>query len=267
MRSLVLLAASVALSGCLGFGTSESTSEPEAEARTAKAEASPEQTGNAADATASQTTWTPPVKPASVKRTATKTKAPEASAAKASVSKASAPKASAAKASASKTAASKTAGRNPMDDRRCYTVDLFTDVKVVKPPEDLPERYTQYLGQWGYGAWDGKWCHDLLVYQVYPDGQVALVDMHAPYKPWNQPASAFRRFGWIDKNGKLHFNYGGEKATYEIVDGTMKGTRLINGVGRVAIEMQRRAKQPQWTEKSQVQLAATAPKDKPTATD
>ncbi len=250
MRSLVLLAASVALSGCLGFGKSESTSEPKAEA--VNAEAAAGQADNTADASASQTNWTPPVKPASATRTAAKAKSPESPALKASTSKAS---------------ARKTAGRSPMDDRRCYTVDLFTDVKVVKPPEDLPERYTRYLGQWGYGAWDGKWCHDLLVYQVYPDGQVALVDMHAPYKPWNQPASAFRRFGWIDKNGKLHFNYGGEKATYELVDGTMKGTRLINGVGRVAIEMQRRAKQPQWTEKSQVQLAATAPKDRPTATD
>lgn len=154
-----------------------------------------------------------------------------------------------------------------MDDRRCYTVDLFTDVKVVKPPEDLPERYTQYLGQWGYGAWDGKMCHDLLVYQVFPDGQVALVDMHAPYKPWNQPASAFRRFGWIDANGKLHFNYGSERATYEIVGDTMKGTRLIKGLGNVDIEMQRREKQPKWTEKSQVQLAEASPKIKLTATD
>ncbi len=245
MRSLVLVAASVALSGCLGFGKSESASEPEAEARTAEAAA--ENANAEADTTASQTTWIPPVKPASFTRTAAKTEAPESPASKASVSK--------------------SAGWNPMDDRRCYTVDLFTDVKVVKPPEDLPERYTQYLGQWGYGAWDGKWCHDLLVYQVYPDGQVALVDMHAPYKPWNQPASAFRRFGWIDKNGKLHFNYGKEKATYEIVDGTMKGTRLLNGVGRVHIEMQRRAKQPQWTETSQVQLAAATPKEKATATD
>ncbi len=253
MRSLVLLAASVALSGCLGFGKSESASEPEAQAQTAEAAA--ENANAGAAATASQTTWTPPVKPASITGTAAKTEAPKSPSSTSPSSTS-----PAAKDSTSKASASKTAGRNPMDDRRCYTVDLFTDVKVVKPPKDLPERYTQYLGQWGYGAWDGKWCHDLLVYQVYPDGQVAVVDMHAPYKPWNQPASAFRRFGWIDENGKLHFNYGTERASYEIVDGTMKGTRLLNGVGRVNIEMQRRAKQPQWTEKSQVQLAATTPK-------
>lgn len=220
MRSLLLLATCVALSGCLGLGEPQSKSEPKSEpnAETQTAEAG---TGPAAgDADEAPAASTPAVKPASVETPVVKTAAVKTPAVKAS------------------------AVKSPMNDRNCYTVDLFTDVDVEKPVEGLPGRYTQYLGQWGNGAWNGVWCHDLLVHRVYPDGQVALVDMHAPYKPWNQPATAFRRIGWIDNEGKLHFNYGPEKATYQIVDGKMKGTRLVRGVGTLNIELTRRAKQP-----------------------
>ncbi|HUF86462.1 MAG TPA: hypothetical protein VMM59_03690 [Thermohalobaculum sp.] len=229
MRALLpLLAACMALSGCLGLGKSEAKSEPKAEVQTAEASAVDQATdGTAASMTSTGTASVtmPPVKPAPVKAASVKT---------------------AAAGSASGTPPSvRTAGvKNPMDDRNCYTVDLFTDVEVEAPPEGLPERYTQYLGQWGNGAWNDVWCHDLLVHRVYPDGQVALVDMHAPYKPWNQPATAFRRVGWIDDAGKLHFNYGPEKATYEIVGDTMKGSRNVRGVGTLHIELTRRAKQP-----------------------
>lgn len=225
MRSLLLIAACVALSGCLGLGGSES--EPEA-ANDPGAETKAQKKAETESETKAEVQ--------TVQASAADTRAAEAS-----------------------PAAQKSSVETGMDDRNCYTVDLFTDVKVEVPPEDLPERYTQYLGQWGNGAWNGVWCHDLLVHRIYPDGQVALVDMHAPYPPWNQPASAFRRFGWIDEEGKLHFNYGAEKATYEIVDGKMEGSRRVKGLGRLDIELQRRAKQPERVERS-VRVAEAAPK-------
>lgn len=126
----------------------------------------------------------------------------------------------------------------------CYTVDLFTEVKVEEPPENVPERYTRFLGKWGGGAWNDVWCHDLLVSRVYPDGQVELVDMHAPYEPWNQPATAYRRVGWIDGDGRLHFNYGKQKATYQIVDGKLVGTRNGTGLGTLRVTLHRRGVPP-----------------------
>ena len=126
----------------------------------------------------------------------------------------------------------------------CYTVDLFTEVRVEAPPEGVPEHYSRFLGKWGGGAWNDVWCHDLLVSRVYPDGQVELVDMHAPYAPWNQPATAFRRVGWIDAEGRLHFNYGKHKATYEIVDGKLVGVRSGSGLGILRVKLHRRGVPP-----------------------
>jgi hypothetical protein len=126
----------------------------------------------------------------------------------------------------------------------CYTVDLFTDVKVEKAPEGVPERYTRFLGKWGGDAWKDVWCHDLLVNRVYADGQVELVDMHAPYEPWNQPATAFQRVGWIDDKGRLHFNHGEESAVYEIKNGKLHGTRTFKWLGTLEIQLHRRGVPP-----------------------
>lgn len=126
----------------------------------------------------------------------------------------------------------------------CYTVDLYTKIKVEKPPANVPERYKRFLGKWGGGAWNDVWCHDLLINRVYADGKVDLVDMHAPYAPWNEPPTAFRRTGWIDKEGKLHFVYGKQSATYQIVDGKMLGTRTFTGIGTLHIVLYRRGVPP-----------------------
>lgn len=108
----------------------------------------------------------------------------------------------------------------------CYTVDLFTKVKVEKPGPDVPEKFRRFAGFWGSGAWNGVWCHDLLVSKVHPDGRVELVDMHAPYEPWHQPASAFRRTARIGEDGVLRFEYDGEKVSYRIIDGRLYATRV-----------------------------------------
>ena len=112
------------------------------------------------------------------------------------------------------------------DGADCYTVDLFTEVKVEKPGKEVPEKFRRFSGFWGSGAWNGVWCHDLLVSKIYPDGRVELVDMHAPYEPWGQPASAFRRTGRIGEDGVLRLAYDGEKVSYRIIDGRLHATRI-----------------------------------------
>ena len=107
----------------------------------------------------------------------------------------------------------------------CYTVVLFDDPQVQTPGEKVPEAYAGYLGSWTRGAWDGKWCHELLVTQVTADGQVELYEMHAPYEAWGQPASAFKRTARIDDSGDLRFRYGTESLRYELVGGKLYAER------------------------------------------
>ena len=119
----------------------------------------------------------------------------------------------------------KTAQAKPAVTSDCYTVVLFDKHKVEKPGKDVPALYSQFLGEWGGGAWNGVWCHDLLVTKVYADGRADLFEMHAPYAPWAQPATAFRRTGRIDKDGNLRFAYGTETISYRVADGRLQATR------------------------------------------
>lgn len=134
----------------------------------------------------------------------------------------------------------------PVDEvvaNNCYTVDLFTKVKVQKPGADVPIAFQEFLGEWGGGAWNGVWCHGLLVSKVYADGRADLIDMHAPYEPWAQPATAFRRVGRIDDDGVLRFSYGTTRLSYRIENGRMYGTN--NGLrGNLKVTLVRRGKSP-----------------------
>jgi hypothetical protein len=120
----------------------------------------------------------------------------------------------------------------------CYTVDLFTEVTIEQPEQDVPEAYQQFLGEWGGGAWNDVWCHGLLISKIYADGRVELVDMHAPYAPWNQPATAFRRVGRVDAEGNLRFAYGTARRSYRVENGKLVGTN--NGqFGNLSVELAR----------------------------
>ena len=121
--------------------------------------------------------------------------------------------------------ASQTASDETNVNSDCYTVDLFTETKIEKPASDVPEAHRQFLGDWGGGAWNDFWCHDLRVTKVHSDGQVDLVEMLAPHEPWNYPATAFRRTGRIDSNGNLRFAYGTERLSYHIENGKLIGDR------------------------------------------
>jgi hypothetical protein len=120
----------------------------------------------------------------------------------------------------------------------CYTVDLFTKVKVEKSTPDVPEANRQFLGEWGGGAWNDVWCNGILVNKVYADGRADLVEMHAPYPPWNQPATAFRRTARIDDKGNLRFAYGTERLSYRIEDGKLVGNRS-GMLGNLTVELAR----------------------------
>lgn len=121
----------------------------------------------------------------------------------------------------------------------CYTVDLFSPAKIEKPGKDVPAEWRKFSGKWGSAAWDGKWCHDLYVMKINPDGSVNVMDLHAPYEPWGKPATAFRRKAWFSKDGRLHVAHGSVKAEYWIKDGRLYGLRK-EGSGALRIAMQPR---------------------------
>ncbi len=125
----------------------------------------------------------------------------------------------------------------------CYTVVLFTRATIENPASDVPEANRQFLGKWGGGAWNDFWCHDLVVTRVHTDGRVELIEMLAPYKPWNYPATAFQRTARIDDEGNLRFAYGTERLSYRIENGKLVGTR--SGLyGNLRIELVRRGVPP-----------------------
>lgn len=107
----------------------------------------------------------------------------------------------------------------------CTTVVLFDKVKIAEPDEAVRPEHRAFLGHWQKGAWQGKWCHDMLISAVYPDGSVDLFDMHAPYAPWGKPATAFKRKGRINEQGVLTFRHGTEVRRYRVVDGRLHAVR------------------------------------------
>lgn len=136
----------------------------------------------------------------------------------------------------------KPTGPTPFDKTMvddCYTVDLFSVAEIEKPGKDVPDEWQGFFGKWGSAAWDGKWCHDLYVMNITPEGSVDVMDLHAPYEPWGKPATAFRRKGWISKDGHLFVAYGDVKAEYWLENGRLYGLRR-QGSGALRIAMQPR---------------------------
>ncbi|MEM6489733.1 MAG: hypothetical protein AAF677_15930 [Pseudomonadota bacterium] len=114
-------------------------------------------------------------------------------------------------------------GPRPRSD--CYTVVLFDGFEIKDPPEGTPPEHAAFLGEWRFGAWDGLWCHDLIVTEITKDGRVKIMDLHAPYEPWNQPATAFARTGRIDNDGRLRFRHGTTDREYHLDDGRLVAFR------------------------------------------
>lgn len=119
-------------------------------------------------------------------------------------------------------------GPTPYDrtvDAGCYTVDLFTPSTVTQPTDDVPSEWHGYLGKWGGGAWEGKWCHDLYVLSITADGKVDIISAHAPFPEWGREATAFRRQGLIGKNGRLTVRFKDVVLEYRLEKGSLLGDR------------------------------------------
>jgi hypothetical protein len=124
-------------------------------------------------------------------------------------------------------------------DASCYTVDLFTKPRFVKPGDNVPRNWRDFAGVWGGGAWDGQWCHDLYILEVQPDGLVRLIETHAPYEPWGKRATAFQRTGRIGEDGRLRLRYGRTVSEYWVENGTLFGRQDEAGdIRRIALSRQ-----------------------------
>jgi len=121
-------------------------------------------------------------------------------------------------------------------DPDCYTVDLFDDQPIERPGDTVPPEVAQYVGLWENGAWDGTWCHDLLVFRAEANGQLHLLDMHAPNTDLNLAPTVFRRTARVDEEGNLRFRYGTESRVYRIKQGVLYGVRT-GGYGRMEIAL------------------------------
>lgn len=107
----------------------------------------------------------------------------------------------------------------------CYTVDLFDPFDVIAPARDVPKNVSAFLGAWKDGAWDGRWCHELIVTKVFADGRVELLDLYGPLHDYGLQATVFRRKGTII-DGKLQVGtIGHSTATYERVGKYLVGRR------------------------------------------
>lgn len=123
-----------------------------------------------------------------------------------------------------------------LQDPKCHTVKLYDKIPVKRPGKKVPPEFSQFLGVWERGAWDGTWCHDLHVLDVSADGTVDLLDMHAPNTEWKLAPSVFRRTARIHEDGSLRFRYGTESRRYELKHGKLIGVRT-GGYGQMKVAL------------------------------
>lgn len=112
-----------------------------------------------------------------------------------------------------------------LEEPGCYTVDLFDKPRFTEPGPEVPESHARYVGKWDGGKWNGDWCHDLFVLSVSADGEVVLLDMHAPWYEGEAPATVFRRTGRITPDGRLEFRYGSVVREYAFIGDKLMASR------------------------------------------
>lgn len=111
----------------------------------------------------------------------------------------------------------------------CYTVDLFTPAVIEPPASNVPKPWGKFSGHWGGGAWDGVWCHDLYILSIGANGEVDLIEAHAPHEPWGKVATAFRRKATLTADSRLRLFYKGVRVEYWVENGRLYGARFEGG--------------------------------------
>lgn len=107
----------------------------------------------------------------------------------------------------------------------CYTVDLFDKYRIKKPGAGVNAEMAALLGEWGNGAWDGEWCHDLYVLEVRKDGVAKVIETFGPSQNWGRRAAAFRRTGSVSRDGVLTLTAGNVVSKYRVRNGQLHGER------------------------------------------
>lgn len=111
-------------------------------------------------------------------------------------------------------------------DKSCYTVEIDSPAKIREPAATVPKSLSAFSGRWGGGAWGGKWCHDLHVLSVEPNGEAVVIEAHAPYEPWGKNATAFKRKAVVSPDGRMRMIYKGVVIEYWVADdGSLHGLR------------------------------------------
>lgn len=126
----------------------------------------------------------------------------------------------------------KPSGPTPFDrtvKADCYTVDMFTSTAPEPLGSDVPTEWHGFLGSWGGAAWAGQWCHDLHIIAVRSTGEVEMIEAHAPFPERGIEATAFRRIGRIDGDGRLRIRYKDVQVEYWMEKGRLHGLRKDGG--------------------------------------
>ena len=119
----------------------------------------------------------------------------------------------------------------------CYSVDLFDPHPLVTPGAEVPVAAAAFIGEWGNGAWEGQWCHDVRVTQANADGTVELLEMHGPWAAIGADPTVFKRVGRV-RNGVLTYrSFNRATVSYRIEGTYLIGRReMANGVFEAVLE-------------------------------
>lgn len=107
----------------------------------------------------------------------------------------------------------------------CYTVDLFDPYKLEAPGPAVSVENRKFIGVWKNGAWGGRWCHDLYITKVSPDGTVDLLDAYGPSSAHGTEATVYRRTGQIKDGVLTFFSHARTPVSYRIVGDYLVGER------------------------------------------
>lgn len=120
----------------------------------------------------------------------------------------------------------------------CYTVDLFDPYRLEYPASGVSDEHRKFLGVWKNGAWGGRWCHDLYITRIDPDGTVDLLDAYGPSTSHGSEATVYRRKGKLEDGVLTFMSHNYSPVTYRLVGDFLVGKRK-DALGLFEITMSR----------------------------